>query len=224
MNGKGIWTNPRGSTDEGVFRNGKMEGIGRRLYKDGSRYEGEFKDDEPNGMGVLTTAKGNEFEGHFKNGRFVERGTLPRPIQGGTSRFVLAIVLLVIVAIPVVVVLAMSRRSRNRGPTETGAYPFPGEAQEDQDAAALLSQADIDSFKRILVLDTESQAEALDALLTARRIPHVMKSYHDSALDGLYQGTRGWGHVEAPPERAEEIRQAFQDLASARADQEFGPG
>ena len=32
-----------------------------------------------------------------------------------------------------------------------------------------------------------------------------MQSYYDLAYDGLFQVSRGWGHVEAPRERADGI-------------------
>ena len=54
-------------------------------------------------------------------------------------------------------------------------------------------------MQRIAVLQSEVEAQFLDSELTARNIPHMMRSYHDSALDGLFQVTLGWGHVEAPP-------------------------
>ncbi len=53
-------------------------------------------------------------------------------------------------------------------------------------------------MQRIAVLQNEVEAQFLDSELTARNIPHMMRSYHDSALDGLFQVTLGWGHVEAP--------------------------
>jgi hypothetical protein len=52
--------------------------------------------------------------------------------------------------------------------------------------------------ERILFFESELQAQLLDALLTERGIPHLVRSYHDSAYDGVFQGPRGWGHLEAP--------------------------
>jgi len=70
----------------------------------------------------------------------------------------------------------------------------------------------MDRFVRIATLDDEVQAEALDALLSGQNIPHVMASYHDAALDGLFQGSRGWGHVEAPEAFREQILTILADL------------
>ena len=45
-----------------------------------------------------------------------------------------------------------------------------------------------------------------------RDIPHRIKSYHDSAYDGIYQAQKGWGVVEAPLSYKEEIISIYRDL------------
>ncbi len=70
----------------------------------------------------------------------------------------------------------------------------------------------MDKLEKIAVLDSEVQAELVDSVLTERSIPHLMRSYHDSALDGLYQARSGWGHVEAPEEFRDEILGVIEDL------------
>ncbi len=72
----------------------------------------------------------------------------------------------------------------------------------------------MERFEKIVILDSEVQAERVDAVLSDRGIPHVMRSYHDSALDGLFQGQRGWGHIEAPQSFKEEILGVIADLKS----------
>ena len=58
---------------------------------------------------------------------------------------------------------------------------------------------------RIAVLESLAEAQVLGAALEEQGIPHVMRSYHDSALDGLFQSQQGWGLVEA----VEEFRPAI---------------
>jgi hypothetical protein len=70
----------------------------------------------------------------------------------------------------------------------------------------------MDRFEKIATLDDEVQAEALDALLSGQDIPHLMACYHDAALDGLFQGSRGWGHVEAPQAFKDQILAILADL------------
>lgn len=72
----------------------------------------------------------------------------------------------------------------------------------------------MDSYKKIAVLENEIQAQLLEDVLTQRNIPHRMRSYHDSAYDGLFQQTKGWGHVEAPQTYEDEIQEILDDLSS----------
>jgi hypothetical protein len=69
------------------------------------------------------------------------------------------------------------------------------------------------TFQKIVVLDDEMQAQFVDSVLTDQDIPHVMRSYRDSALDGLFQGPHGWGHVEAPEEYRDQINRIVKDLS-----------
>ena len=67
-------------------------------------------------------------------------------------------------------------------------------------------------FQKILVLNNEVEARLLDAVLTEQQIPHLMRTYHDRAYDGLWQQQQGWGHVEAPEEVEEQILSIYEDL------------
>lgn len=70
------------------------------------------------------------------------------------------------------------------------------------------------TFKKILVLNNEVEARLLDAVLEEQQIPHLMRSYHDRAYDGLWQQLQGWGHVESPNEYREQILSIYEDLRS----------
>ncbi len=59
--------------------------------------------------------------------------------------------------------------------------------------------------ERIAVLENEVEARLLDAELAKRDIPYRMRTYHDSAYDGVFQGVYGWGQVEAPSEYRDDI-------------------
>ena len=58
---------------------------------------------------------------------------------------------------------------------------------------------------KILIFRNEIEAMLLNEILTDKEIPHLIRSYHDSAYDGLWQSQSGWGHIEAPEELKEEI-------------------
>ena len=71
-------------------------------------------------------------------------------------------------------------------------------------------------FKKIVVLENEIEAGLMDSILTERGIPHRMKSYHDTAYDGIFQVQKGWGHVEAPESYRDEIIAIRQELPRKR--------
>jgi len=66
---------------------------------------------------------------------------------------------------------------------------------------------------KILVINNEIESMLLDEILTEKQIPHLIRSYHDSAYDGLWQAQSGWGHLEAPEEYAEEILRIFNEMS-----------
>jgi hypothetical protein len=69
--------------------------------------------------------------------------------------------------------------------------------------------------RAVLTLSNEVEARLLEATLEEQGIPHFIRSYHDSAYDGLFQQELGWGHVESLPEYEERIRAIYADLLEA---------
>ena len=70
----------------------------------------------------------------------------------------------------------------------------------------------MNEFRKILILENEIEAQVLDSILNEREIPHRIRSYYDSAYDGIYQAQKGWGVVEAPLSHKEEITAIYEDL------------
>ena len=62
------------------------------------------------------------------------------------------------------------------------------------------------------VLNNEVEARLLSSLLAEEGIPHFMRTYHDSAYDGIFQAQLGWGHVEADPRHHDRIAEILEDL------------
>ncbi|MFZ7112079.1 MAG: hypothetical protein ACOWYE_10390 [Desulfatiglandales bacterium] len=56
----------------------------------------------------------------------------------------------------------------------------------------------MEAYVKVAVLENEIEAQLLDSILNERRIPHEMRSYHDTAYDGLFQTQKGWGFISAP--------------------------
>lgn len=65
-------------------------------------------------------------------------------------------------------------------------------------------------------LANEIEAGLLAAVLRDNDIPHTIRSYHDSAYDGIYQSQFGWGHVEAPIDYHRRISEILNDLRASR--------
>jgi hypothetical protein len=70
----------------------------------------------------------------------------------------------------------------------------------------------MEKFTKILVLENEVEAQLLDSILTEQNIPHLIRSYHDSVYDGIYQAQKGWGRVDAPEAFREEITGIYENL------------
>ncbi len=79
-------------------------------------------------------------------------------------------------------------------------------------------------MEKVAMLDNEIEAQIVDAALEERGIPHRIKSYHDSALDGLVQFVQGWGHLEAPVENKDEVLEILEGIRSeATGDESDSP-
>jgi hypothetical protein len=70
----------------------------------------------------------------------------------------------------------------------------------------------MEDYSKIVILDNEIEASLLESILKERDIPHLMRSYHDTAYDGLFQTQKGWGYVGAPESFKEEIIEILNDL------------
>ena len=75
-------------------------------------------------------------------------------------------------------------------------------------------------LEKIARIETEIEALCLSGELEARGVPHMMRSYHDSAFDGLFQFSSGWGHVEAPIEHKNEILGILEAIRQRSSDED----
>jgi hypothetical protein len=69
-----------------------------------------------------------------------------------------------------------------------------------------------DEYVKAATLENEIEARLLDSVLNERGIPHRMRSYYDTAYDGLFQAQKGWGYVSAPASHRKEILEVVADL------------
>ena len=67
---------------------------------------------------------------------------------------------------------------------------------------------------KVLDFNNEFEAKLLDEILNEKNIPHLIRSYHDSAYDGLWQMQSSWGHLEAPEEYREELLLIYSQMSA----------
>ncbi len=61
----------------------------------------------------------------------------------------------------------------------------------------------------VIHFTNEIEAQILGDILNDEKIPYRIRSFHDSAYDGIFQMQKGWGQLEAP----ESYRNRINDLA-----------
>lgn len=72
-------------------------------------------------------------------------------------------------------------------------------------------------YIKIGILENEIEARLLASILAERHIPHELRSYYDTAYDGLFQTQKGWGDVCAPEAHREAILEILGDLRAEAA-------
>lgn len=75
-----------------------------------------------------------------------------------------------------------------------------------------MSETDNETFVRARLLGNFFEGQQAEALLGEEQIPCMIRSFTDTALDGLYQTQKGWGEVRVP----ESLKDKAIELLSAR--------
>ncbi len=70
-------------------------------------------------------------------------------------------------------------------------------------------------YIKIATIEDEFEAQILASILTERQIEHYLKSFHDSAYDGLFQRNYGWGALFATKDKEQEILEIIEDIRKA---------
>ena len=63
----------------------------------------------------------------------------------------------------------------------------------------------MNEYIRITTLENIVEAQLMASILEEKGIPHRIRSFHDTAYDGLFQFQKGWGEIFAPLELKQEI-------------------
>jgi hypothetical protein len=69
-------------------------------------------------------------------------------------------------------------------------------------------------FVRIAILDNIIEAQLIESILKEHDIPNRIRSFHDTAYDGLFQFQKGWGELCAPVSFKQEIIDILNDVRS----------
>ena len=68
---------------------------------------------------------------------------------------------------------------------------------------------------RIAILESTIEAQLIGSVLSDRKIPHLIRSYHDTAYDGLFQVQKGWGEIRAPLSFKDQITEILNSIRSS---------
>ena len=71
------------------------------------------------------------------------------------------------------------------------------------------------SYIKITLLENFIEAQLIDSILNEKNMPHRIRSFHDTAYDGLFQMQRGWGELFAPLSSKKEILEIVDIVRSA---------
>jgi len=77
-------------------------------------------------------------------------------------------------------------------------------------------------FVKISHLENSIETQLLESILIERNIPHNIRSFYDTAYNGLFQFQKGWGEIFAPLDYKNEVTEILSSIRSSiENDQEF---
>jgi len=81
----------------------------------------------------------------------------------------------------------------------------------------------MEDYVKVATLENDIEASLLESILNERRIPYVLRSYYDTAFDGLFQTQKGWGYVSVHRSHVNEVKEILSDLRAQVADADNAP-
>ncbi|MGD8251883.1 MAG: hypothetical protein PVF20_06195 [Desulfobacterales bacterium] len=75
-----------------------------------------------------------------------------------------------------------------------------------------------DGYIKMAVLENAIETQLLTSILDEQNIPHLIRSHHDTAYDGLFQFQKGWADLLAPPEYRVAVMEIMASLRSPGVD------
>ena len=74
--------------------------------------------------------------------------------------------------------------------------------------------AKMEDYIKIAALENTIEAQLIGSILSEKNIPHRIRSFHDTAYDGLFQFQKGWGELYAPLKFKGEILEIIEIVRS----------
>ncbi len=81
-----------------------------------------------------------------------------------------------------------------------------------------MKEIDKHEFINVAILENIIEAQLIDSILNEQNIPHMIRSFYDTAYDGLFQFQMGWGEICAPLSYKQEIIDILNDVRSKNHD------
>jgi hypothetical protein len=69
-----------------------------------------------------------------------------------------------------------------------------------------------DNFKKVTVAENRFEADLISQTLQQEGIPCLIRSYHDTAYDGIFIPQRGWAAIMVPEEFKEKAKAVIAEL------------
>ncbi|MCJ7664631.1 MAG: DUF2007 domain-containing protein [Desulfobacterales bacterium] len=87
-----------------------------------------------------------------------------------------------------------------------------------------------ENFKKVTVAENSFEADLITQTLQQEGIPCLIRSYHDTAYDGIFIPQKGWGAIMVPEELEEkavaiiaEVRQGLKAKGQKGESEESAP-
>jgi len=72
-------------------------------------------------------------------------------------------------------------------------------------------------YVHIAPIENAIEGQLVGSILSDQEIPHRIRSFHDTAYDGLYQFQKGWGEIWAPEKYRTSILDILEKIRSDTA-------
>jgi hypothetical protein len=77
-----------------------------------------------------------------------------------------------------------------------------------------------ENFKKVTVAENRFEADLISQTLQQEGIPCLIRSYHDTAYDGIFIPQKGWGAIMVPEELQEKARAVIAEVRRYLKDNE----